>query len=402
MHPMKRHLLSVPLIATSLFAQYTGEPPTTLVSAAAYAPLGIASLGNFTSANYQTRLVASSTLPAGTYYACLTVGTTSPAASYRLMSGTFDRLTGTFTKNTDADGLNTSFGTAELFALSVTNDLLTAAFDTAAGVRYATRANTSSPFVLQAAKITGVPAGYLDPNFGYVGGKDVLFFTTQAAIQFGDYANGAVTNIRTVVSGKVSAHSPMPVNDASGTTRALTYCDASVSPYALYFASSLVADAGMPPKAYYNTGGTTWIENGNATGGTVTIISGVNTYTIPLQLGIAGVNSTTYPALTAGITNITSFAPQQKPAAVPYLGITAIGLLAPAGVALGGIVVGNYSQTSFTLLPSGTFNNETGTFEQNLPLPALPAGLKIHMQTLVIDLSANKIYLSNTGKLEWI
>src|SRR5262249_21379502 len=148
---------------------------------------------------------------------------------------------------------------------------------------------------------------------------------------------------------------------------------------------------------------TTWLENGNATGGTVTIIIG-NLYQTPNQLGIAGINSTTYKANSPATVNITSFAPQRAPTAAPYLGATGLGNLATAGTPMLTVLVfGNLSlvPTGLVILPTGTFNNSTGSFEQNLPVGPLPAGVKVWMQSLVVDMTATKIYLSNTGKVEW-
>jgi len=405
---MLKRLLVAPVFASALFAQYTGEPPTTLIPAATFPPLGPAAIGNNVTAVYQCRMVPSFLLPLNTYYVALTVGSTSPAMTYRLMTGTFNEVTGVFTKNTDADGLNTGFTSSELFALTVTNDLLTAAFDTAAGIRWATRPNITSAFTLQPSLVGGITGTYRDPNFGYVNGQDVLFHISGTSIAFGDWGSaGVVSNIRNValLTGSGAIHSPMPVNDFTGTTRSLTYCDTtpptSGLTYKLMFASSLLQDSGAPPYKYYDNA--SWLENGNATGGTITIISGSNSYMDPYRLGIAAISSSTYAANTPGTAILTCFAPQQAPTATPYAGAILLGNLGSAGLALAPIV-GKLSLDPLApliALPSGTYLNGSGTFQQSVGFGSIPAGAKVWMQSVVLDIPASTIYLSNTGKVEW-
>ena len=404
---LQQHLLVLPLLAPALFAQYTGEGPTVHTSYALYNPLGAAALAPQipgVTYVYQANLRPHASLPANTYYACLTVNRAA-SFTYNLVTGTFNAVTGAFTKNTDIDLINPLFGASDLFALTVSRDLLTACFDSPTGVRWATRANTTSQFTLQTPIVTGLPPGYIDPNFGYVNGKDVLFITTSTAIQFGDYAAGAVTNIRTVTTAPSHIHSPMPMFDKGGVTRAVTYVQTAsgAAPFRLVYASSLIQDAGAPPYVYYtDTAAASWLENGDATGGTVTIISGQNNYVTPYRIGIVAANSSTYPAATPATVNLTTFAPQQAPTAVPYVGAVVLGALGTGPIPLGGIFGAvSLAPVGLVGLPSGAFNNASGTFEMNVPAVPLPVGAKIWYQTAMLDTLTSTLYLSSTGKVEW-
>jgi hypothetical protein len=396
------------LLAPRLLAQYPGEGPTVVSPYAPHAPLGAAALAVPGVTNvYQVNLRPHASLPAGTYYACLTVNRTT-ASTYALLTGTYDANTGLFTKNTDIDGINPSFTLT--FGLSVSNDLLTAVFDNgSSAVRWATRPNTTSPFTLQPAAATGLPAapnGYYDPNFGLVNGVPVLFFTTQSAIQFGDWVAGAVSNIKTVTTIPGTAvHSPMPMFDKTGTTRAVTYVQTTsgTAPYKLMYASSLLQDAGAPPYAYFtDPASSSWLENGDASGGTVTIISGQNGYTTPYRIGILAASSSSYPAAVATTVNLTTFAPQQGPTAVPYLGAVILGNLGAAGIPIGGVTgLLSLSPIGLVALPSGTYTNSSGTLELNIPVGPLPAGAKVWYQSVLLDALSSQVYLGGTGKVEW-
>jgi hypothetical protein len=399
---MKSHLLlSLPILAASLLAQYTGEPPVLVTPSAPYAPLGAVALG-LTAAGQvaQVRLIPDASVAGYTHYCAATVKVAA-GPRWILQSGRFNIFTGAYAINTDIDACVAGVPAGDLFALAISNDLKTAAFDASTGVRWATRPGTSGSFTLQPAVVTGIVGTYVDPNFGSVGGSDVLLFASGAnsAISFAKFSAGAV-GAATKVAGGALVHSPTPVSDKTGEMRGVMYMDASGSPYKAMFASILAEDVGIPAKAFF-TSSPGWIANGDCTGGTITLATAPGaTYTDPLRMGISAVNSSTLPALAPSVLNITSWGPVQPAAATPYIGVTLLGPLAGGPITPGGIVVGNLSLASVALLPTGVFDNTSGTYVQTFALPPLPA-LKIYCQTALCDIGANKIYLSNTGKIEF-
>ena len=374
----------------SLPAQYTGEAATIITPAASYAPLGPAALG--VTGVYSLRLVPHASLPAGTYYCCARVS--KPATSgFKLQTGTFNVQTGVYVKNADIDtvnvGVNGSF--------SVSSDLLTAVFNSYPTPRYATRPNLTSQFTLQPA---GIPLAVDEINFGRVNGQDVLFYVVNlgGTIVYQTFSNGALIGPQVTVHtflGNEVFFSVMPVNDSTGETRGVAFAEFDNGPRLVRYTSLLPRDTTFPPKTLYSTGAS--IQFGDCTGGLITLpqFNGQ----APIQLGVALTSSSNYPALAATNVKLASFAPPQSASALPYNGVTAIGPLAPAGVTLGGVIVGNFSLSGLSLLPFGVFSNTNGTFEQTIPVPPLPLGLKIYLQTFTCI--PTNCYLSNTGRLQW-
>ena len=397
-HPVKLHsLFALPLLAVPALAQYTGEPATLVNAAAPYNKLGATALGCTEVA--QIRLIPHASLPAGTYYCAATIHKAS-VTRWILQSGTFNVATGVYTVNTDIDAA-VAATTGDLFALGISNDLKVAVFDTSSGVKFATRAGTTGSFGAPTA-VTGVTGTYLDPNFGQVNGSLMLLVAQGANknISIGSFnaTTGAVTGLKIVSTGGF-VHSPTPVSNTAGETLGVLYFDAGASPYKALYSSLLEADINLPAKPFYTN--TNWIANADATGGTLTIATATSTYTDPTQLGISAVASLFASATTPGPIALTSFAPIQSAVATPYVGVTLIGLLAAGPISIGGIVVGNLSLSNPVLLPVGAYDNASGTWVQKLPAPALPVGTKIYFQSAVCDLKANKVFLSNTGKIEW-
>ncbi|MCC6672275.1 MAG: hypothetical protein IT458_14530 [Planctomycetes bacterium] len=389
---LSRLLLTLPLLGGLLAAQYTGEPPVVMQAAAANPQLGATALG--VAQVQQILLVPHIGLGANWYYAAATVVRSGATSSF-LQTGTFNSVTGAYTKNTDIDALTV----AGDFALSISDDLQVAVWDAATGVKWAKRTGAAGPFG-PAANVTGITGTYLDPNFGRINGKLVLFFITagNTSISVGDFdANtGAVSNIRVVAAGSV-VHSPTPMNDKTGETRCLVYNN-GVSPRQARIATSI--DNSGPDYLFYTNAA--WLANGDCNGGTITLATAPSTYADPTRIGILAMNSVSVPAAGGPVT-LAAFGPEKAAAATPYSGTILVGVLNAAAITLGPPIVGNLSLNpgSLVVLPSQAFDNASGSLSYSLFAPAQPSGTKLQAQPVLLDVNTATVYLGNTAQILW-
>jgi hypothetical protein len=390
-----RSLLPVPLLASAAFAQYAGEGPTKVVAPANNPRLGATALG--VAQVQQILLVPHASLGSNVYYCAATVIRTGQSQS-DLQTGTFDANTGTYTRNTDIDARNTA---GSEFALGISDDLRVAVWDDPAGVRYATRAGTTGAFGATQV-VNGITGAYVDPNFGRINGQLVIFWASSATtISAGNFdpATGNVTSVRVVARRTGTTgfpHSPTPMNDASGATRGLVFCETS----GLWVTMTPGVD-GNTPNYQFLQNGTNWLANGDANGGTITVAQAPSaTYGDPLQTGVAALTGCTIPA-TGGTINLTMYMPS-KSSGTPYQGVVLLGTLGTAGITIGGAVVGklSLSLSGFMILPPLTLPNVDGAASYNFPVGAFPTGTKVAAQAALVDFAGPSIYLSNTAQIQ--
>lgn len=226
--------------------------------------------------------------------------------------------------------------------------------------------------------------------------------SSATTISAGDFnaTTGTVTNVRVVVrrTGTAgTAHSPSPMNDRNGVTRALTFCQSSLLD--VQMTSGLNDNT---PNFRILKRGTAWLANGDCNGGTVTVAEAPGaSYTDPVEVGVLAMSSATLPT-SGGSVNLTLFAPSRN-AGTPFLGLAVFGNLATSGLALGGIVTGNLSLNPALLvfLPSQNFDNVSGTMAYNFTMPGFASGSKVFGQPVAYDPTANRIYLGNTAQIAW-
>ncbi len=393
-------VLATCLFGASLTAQYLGEGPAVVTAAKDQPALGATALG--VQDVQQILLVPHTSLPPNTYYVMATVHKIgAPAADYDIISGTYNATTQVFTKNTDVDALITTAGE---FAGTVSSDLLVAAWDTSSSTApmWATRAAPSGPFTGKGS-ISGVPAGYIDCMFGQIGGKLVLFYFQNPDLYVGDFDRntGIVSNTRKVVTNPTAyqyTHSPSPMNDLSGETRALIF-SAQVSGFRsnAWFTSAL--DDSAPKFEFHRT--TTWLANPDANGGT-TVWADHSTgtyYKDPVEVGILALSSATLPAATGGTLNMTVFAPTKQLTATPYPAAVWLGVLGSSGLSIpgvGGKISLDLTQQLITL-PGMVLvpHIGTGTYSFNLPGP-LPV-MQFAGMPIILDIQANQLFVGSTG-----
>lgn len=394
--------LSFSVLTCGLSAQvYTGEGAGIVIPAATNPKLGATGLGNGVTEVQQILLVPHASLGVNVYYACFTCRRTGGAGGLDYMTGTYDGNTDVFTKNNDCDHLNTA---GDEFAATVTRDLLVFAGDTTTVPKYATRTSTTAPFGAM-SNIVGAPAGYIDSQFGFIGGTDVFFYINGIDLWVADFnrTTGALSNNRKCVTNPTGAgcHSPSPMNDSTGEARALIF---SARPPARQSTPHFQSSLHDRTPSFQIMDATTWWANPDANGGTIHYAEANATYTDPQKLGVVATNSSRIPG-TGGNLNITVFGPQRPPPAVPYVGYVALGSLATSPLDLSALpFVGGVKKLALSpiamWLPLGPLNPHDGCASLNVPVPALGPGVQAYTQSLIVDASTGVVHLGSTAFIE--
>jgi hypothetical protein len=394
-------VLTLGLFTSGLAAQYVGEGPGIVVPAQDVPKLGASGLGVADVA--QILLTPHSSLPLNTYYLTATV-TKTGATDHDIITGTYDVVTEVFTKTTDVDALMT---TGNEFAGTVSNDLKVIAFDSgsASQPRYATRAGTTGAF-LNPGSITGVPAGYIDCNFGQIGGQLVLFFVSGLDLHAGDFnpTTGQVTNTRKVVTNPIGAgsHSPSPINDAVGETRSLIFAAQVPGRQSnAFFTSSL--DDTTPKFQFHDT--PTWLANPDANGGTLVYAEYASgtLYKDPVRIGVVALNSHTIPT-SGGTVNLTIFAPTKPSGAPTYVGAVWLGVLGSQGLSFPGIGGSKFSldpALPLIALPPLAILAERGVGAYNFPLTGPLPKIRFSGMPILLDTTVSQVFLGNTAWYEF-
>ena len=389
--------LLLPLLSANVCAQqYRGEPFGMFGPPANNPGLDTTGIGNGVTQVQQFYLRPHASLPRGTFYTVLTVvGGGGPGGS-DLMTGTYDLLTNTFTANTDAMGLSTS---GAEFQGSVSHDLRVLIWDSPNGVKWAARPGTTGQFGT-ANLVTGLPSGYIDPQFGLIGGQSVVFYISGTDLWVGDFnaTTGAVINQRLAAalgSAGGQLHSPTPLDDKAGNSRAL-WCSNNVSgsDSDLWCNSGV---EGLAPSLEVFDNGTGWANNPAAIGGRAIYASSPG-YTQNIQIDAVAMSSGTVPNA-GGNLDFTVFTPP-KPTGAPYVVTVLIGQLGtgPVKHPFGGRPLG-LSLAGILSLPSAPTDPITGDFTYSLPLPPLPPGLTVHAQAIGADFTTNTLIVGNTAVL---
>jgi hypothetical protein len=397
---MRTHFLSVltaGLFSTGLAAQYLGEGPGVVIPPKDNPKLGATGLG--VAEVLQILLTSHPSLAPNTYYLSATV-TKTGAGDFDIITGTYNAATGVFTKNTDVDGLMTA---NDEFAGAISGDLKIVAFDSSGSTppRYATRAGTTGAFG-GGGSITGTPSGYIDCNFGQIGGTPVLLFVSGLDLNCGDFnpTTGAVTNIRKIVTNPIGAgsHSPSPINDATGETRSFIFSAQVPGRQSnSFFASAL--DDSTPKFQFHDT--PTWLANPDANGGTVTYAEYASgtLYKDPVETGLVALNSSSIPS-SGGTINLTIFAPSRPVGSPPYLGAVWLGVLGSQGLSFPGI---GGSKISLDLtgpiiaLPGMPILSQPGAASYNFTLSGPLPKITFNGMPILLDAQAGALFVGNTA-----
>ena len=397
-------VLGATLCVPTARAQYSGEGPGVVAAMAPAIEFDPVTLGNGITTIKSLLLVPHPARPRGVYYLCATAVISGGAGGNDAVAGVYDANTGTFTKNNDVDHLNSS---GSEFQPSVSPDLLTFVMDTPSGAIWASRTSIAQPFG-SAARVAGVPGGYIDPNLAMVEGKLSLLFVTLgfgsangSDLSVGDFnaATGQVTNARRVVAIATAApratglHSPSPINDAQGQMRAIV------------FASTV---SGRNSNAFFNTGieaatpsfeimdTPTWLNNPDANGGRVVFAEGSTT---PQGISLLALSSASVPS-SGGTLTFSAWMPPRISAVVPYSGTVVLGTLGSAPTPLPfakGSPLSLNPAAPLIVLPGGLFDLVNGDLAYSLPLPPLPPGLTVHGVPVAVDLTTAEVWVGNTA-----
>lgn len=388
--------LTASVLSAGLVGQYNGEGPGIVVPQGPSTKITIGILGNGVTEISQIYLAGSPLLGINVYYGCFTVRRTGGTGGWDAMTGIYDGNTNTFTKNNDVDAMNS---TGDEFAATVSPDLMTFAMDTPTGPIYANRASTSGPFGTP-APIGGL-SGYVDPMFGQINGQLSLFYVAGVNLAVADFAagTGTLSNIRILVTNPIGAgcHSPSPMSDFIGATRALIF-SAQVPGFSsnAWFTSALNDSA---PK-FEMLSSSTWLANPDANGGTITYAEATGaTYGVPLTAGILAMNSASIPS-GGGTLNLTVWGPQRTPAQSQYTALAFLGMLGTSGVQVPGFLGKPISLNlaSFLIpLPTVLLDRAIASTTYSIPTPGLPPGAQFAGMPALVDFTAGSIWFGNTS-----
>lgn len=389
-------VLSFAVLSATVAAQYNGEGPGMVIAPAFYPALGPSSLANGVSGTAQVLLRS---LGGTNNYCCLSVYKTGVSGA-KLMTGTWDRATGVFTKNNDIDANNAATG--DMFQLSVSNNLLVAVYDTPSGCAYAKRLAPVGAFGT-GAPVSGVPSGYIDPQLATIGGKLKLSYNNGQDIYIGDFDvnTGAVTGTTKLISnlvGNSGSHSSTPIEDATGEARAYIFSFWVGGGDSDSAFTAGVDDTDEKWKTYDTT---SWLNNPAANGGTFIYAEAVSAYADPKKFDMIATASASVPSA-GGKVNLCSFAPLQSATAVPYASAMVFGNLATAGLPIagvGGSALG-IDLTGLIIVSMPNFTQTTGLSSLSFVTGLLPVGARVYIQPILVDLVGGKAYLGNTAKID--
>ncbi|MEZ5962976.1 MAG: hypothetical protein R3F56_03925 [Planctomycetota bacterium] len=218
-----------PLAATTMLAAQGAVIPTSLspiVDSQQLSPttLGVVEVNSISAVHLMGD-------PAGTYYLGLTVRGLSSArggvGGLDLLTGRYDRVSGTFVEDGAAAALNTA---SDQFAMSVhASGLLAVTDDYATGtVQLAQRASVGQPFTVAGAIVGLTPQGYYDPALATIDGQlhllatfgnDIAALPLDAATR----TVGAPRVIARVTTAGRTANSAQPIVDGNGDMVGLSF-----------------------------------------------------------------------------------------------------------------------------------------------------------------------------------
>lgn len=368
-----------------------GMAPTRIGTPQAFAPLSPAALGNGITAIAQLELHPIPGLP-GVFVLAATVRRAGGPGGWDLVLGRwYQNLSPPrFVLTDHVDALDTA---GDEFALSLSDDLRVAVFDSPTGPRYAVRATPSARFM------TSDPlglAGYVDPKLCTISGRTSLAYIAGADLQVAEFDRSAFGTARSPLSlarrlvtapaGALGLHSPEPLRDASSEARAFLV---SIKRSAGVSDSAFVAalDDSEAPRVLHAA--RTWLNNPAGLGGTTYWAK--SPYADPLRIESFGVASVVAPA-NGGTLRLSAFAPQRPGTVIFAVGVPTLPICARVPGIAG---VFGLDPSSFALLGPVAVQTELGYAGLDVPMPALPAGLRLGMQALLYDSATGQWSFSN-------
>ncbi|MEM7202681.1 MAG: hypothetical protein AAF628_20605 [Planctomycetota bacterium] len=292
------------------------------------------------------------------------------------------------------------------FQLGLDRAARVAVVDTVQGSVIADRATPTSPLG-NVQPIQGIGSGF-DVQLGVIKGQSVLFWTNpgpagssimvgevdtdSAAPTFGRVSNPRVAVATSTFPGVVGWHSPTPIDDAQGETRALlcaaqTDDDSSDAYYVSTPDQSQFNVAQVQPH-FLHDDGADYLNNPLVTQGTAVYAdfdAGAGAYGDPQRLDFFGLSSTTVPSTGGTVTQV---------AQLP------LGLAAPQGVFMSygtSLAFGCIVAPSVSTGPHPVIGNEA-SISLTAP-PGLPVGAVLSVQAVGLDAS-NNIWTSNVASIE--
>lgn len=312
---------------------------------------------------------------------------------------------------------------ADDFQLSITPDGLTAVADTGTNAgepKIATRTSLAQPFgnlaSLVDTRVSAPFTGYIDPQLAIVDGNVVLYWAeaVRKRIRIGNpdinpssATYGQVANIHSAVepitrTGFNNWHSPTPVVDAGGLCRALVLSAAMAgSGSDAYYQSG--ADArDFPVSAIrpqmLNDDGTDWLANPANVAGTALFADAVGAnYGDPRRIDYFAVNSVSITTAGGPVVLVTN-TPAGSPVGSVFVNI---GLPLPTPIdpnTLGFPAYGNLCVSALVAIPAVVTNN-SATVQFNAPA-GVAAGTVLSVESLALDTSTGRLWLSNMAVLE--
>jgi hypothetical protein len=335
--------------------------------------------------------------PDGTYTIALSIPSL-PAADggvgeRDILTGKYNELTNTFTKDLLGAQLNTS---VRDFAFVFERTGTIGTLDRPTGPFLSVRPNVTSPWPAP-TPITGISNTYVDPAPGYVGGQLMLFYVLGADIvmQPLDAQNSQVTAtpILVVTNAGGQAHSPTPVYGPDGNVKALWFSIVVGGNDSDQFWKADLDPMTVPIKVVDTT---TWLNNGAIGGG---ILYGTEVGAQVWDVGAAWMTGDTVQTGGTAMLWITAF---QRARPLPVTSITFLsrGTISPLQVpGISGEL--GIDPTALLIAGVAAHNPNTGKAALNLPVPndASLRGAAVPIQSLVVDIGQRTLDFTNTATI---
>jgi hypothetical protein len=308
---------------------------------------------------------------------------------WKLCTGTFDCDQGTFVGDVVVDHTTDS-----IWAGTITPDLKTLVYETSTGFAWRTRGTSSGPFGIASA-VSGAPAGARDPKLARDDGNvtKLMWALPTGAIQWAAYvvATGVVTGsaVNLVNATSPVFHSPEPIRDPAGITRALLLGKeigaGSVSD--AYYASGKF---NLPPAVahhVHNEG--TYLRGGTALGGTAFMPQGP-AFGDPLKIDFFGTNCDLQSG--GGSATLCTFFPYKPVVAEVEFATVFLGVLGNAPITLPGINgrLGLDPAGPLVSLPVLVVPGYTGVSCWSIGVPIGIAAMDIATQAVLVRSSAHR------------
>lgn len=382
-------------------AQNASQGPIKVINPVAYpalGPTGLSSPGCQVSKVRQLELRRHPSFASPAVFYVVATILAANETRWKICTGTFNCDQGTFAADVVVD-----HPTDSILAGTITPDLKTLVCEISTGFLWRTRGAPAGAFGV-ATTVTGAPVGARDPKLALDTGNvtKLMWALPSGAIQWAPYtvATGTVTGsaVNLVNAATPPYHSPEPIRDPAGITRALLL-GKEVTATTLSLAFFASGKFNLPPAVthpLHNEG--TYLRGGTALGGTAFMAQGP-AFGDPLKIDFYGTNCDL--AAGGGLAVLCSFHPY-KPVVPETEYITVfLGVLGSAPISLPGIQgrLGLDPAGPLVSLPVQVAVPYTGVSCWSVGVPVGLPPMDIATQALLVRGATGVVFLGNNSTL---